>query len=562
MLFFSNRSDARLYCQDRDAAQPQPITPAPLSPERPWRYADGLIDRARQRWIGIREDHTDPARPYPDNTIVAVPLKGADLSPGTILVSGHDFYSSPRLSPDGKQLAWLAWDHPNMPWTGCALFTVRLDAMGTPIGEPICLAGGNGVSLSQPEWSPDGSALFYVSDQSGWWNIYRYDLANNKSECVLPLQAEFARAQWTFGTSMYAFAGENSIVAAFIKDGLTSLGAIELASGNLSKLNLPFTEISSARSDSRGNLVFCAGAPDTPWSIVFYELATGNYRILKQATDVAGDPEIKKYFTAVEPVTFKTNGKNKVDGLFYPPANPDFAAPKNLLPPLLVKCHGGPTSAAASALDLTIQYWTSRGIAVVDVNYSGSTGYGRAYRDRLHRAWGIVDVRDCVAAAKDLARKRRVDRKRSVITGGSAGGYTALAALTFRKYFAGGASSYGISNIAALAKGTHKFEAQYLDWLIGPYPRDKKIYRARSPLFHAKKLSKPVIFFQGGKDPVVPPDQTEKMVRALRRQKIPAGYLLFADESHGFKEASTIMRALDAELYFYSAQVFRTRLLF
>jgi dipeptidyl aminopeptidase/acylaminoacyl peptidase len=228
----------------------------------------------------------------------------------------------------------------------------------------------------------------------------------------------------------------------------------------------------------------------------------------------------------------------------------------------LVKCHGGPTSAASTALDLTVQYWTSRGVAVVDVNYGGSTGYGRAYRNRLRRSWGIVDVDDCVAAAKYLARRHSVDRERSVMRGGSAGGYTTLAALTFRKYFAGGASYYGISDISALAKGTHKFEAHYLDWLIGPYPQDKELYRARSPVFHAQRLSKPVIFFQGDEDRVVPPDQAEKMVRALRRQRIPTGYLLFAGEGHGFKKADSIERALDAELYFYSAQVFRTKLLF
>jgi len=561
-LYFSNYSDCRLYRQDHNPAQPQPITPASPSPERNWRYADGLIDRARKRWLGVREDHTDPNRAYPNNTIVAVPLSGPVSSAGTILASGRDFYSSPRLSPNGKHLAWLAWDHPNMPWTASTLYMVGLDSDGMPTRDPIEIAGGGDVSLFQPEWSPDGSALFYVSDQSGWWNLYRHDLSTKATRCITPIQAEFARAQWNFGMSMYAFAGADRMVAAYVIDGLTSLARLDLCSGQFIKLDLPFTEISSVRADAQGRVVFCAGAPDTPMSIARLDLRTGALRVLKQATDVANDPQVKRYFTVVEPVRFQTKGGKKAYGLFYPPANPDFAAPKNELPPLLVKCHGGPTSAASTALDLTIQYWTSRGIAVVDVNYGGSTGYGRAYRNRLRRSWGIIDVDDCVAAAKHLARRRSVDRERSVMRGGSAGGYTTLAALTFRKYFAGGASYYGISDISALAKGTHKFEAHYLDWLIGPYPQDKNLYRARSPVFHAQRLSKPVIFFQGDKDPVVPPDQAERMVRALRRKKIPTGYLLFAGEGHGFKKAANMERALDAELYFYSAQVFRTKLLF
>jgi dipeptidyl aminopeptidase/acylaminoacyl peptidase len=560
-LYFSNFPDGLLYQQDRNAAQPQPLTPAPSSLERNWRYADGVIDRARKRWLGVREDHTDPTRTYPDNTIVAVPLSGP-VSPGTILASGHDFYSSLRLSPDGTRLAWLAWDQPNMPWTSSMLYMVALDKEGMPTGEPIKIAGGPEVSLFQPEWSPDGSALFYVSDQTGWWNLYCYDLGTKVTRCLKSMQADFARAQWLFGMSMYAFAGSGRIVAAYVEDGLTSLARLDFAGQQFIKLDLPFTEFSSVRADALDRIVFCAGAPDIPTSIVQLDPVSGIHTVLKQATDIANDPDIKRYFTVVKPVSFKTKGRKKAFGLFYAPANPDFTAPKKDRPPLLVKCHGGPTSAASTALDLNIQYWTSRGIAVVDVNYGGSTGYGRVYRNRLRRAWGIVDVDDCVNAAKYLAQQRSVDHKRSVMTGGSAGGYTTLAALTFRKYFAGGASYYGISDISALAKGTHKFEAHYLDWLIGPYPQDKKVYRARSPLFHAERLLKPVIFFQGDKDPVVPPDQTEKMVRALWQRKIPAGYLLFTGESHGFKKASNIKRALDAELYFYSAQVFRTKLPF
>ncbi len=447
-----------------------------------------------------------------------------------------------------------------MPWTTSTL-CMALDNDGMPTDEPTEIAGGTDVSLFQPEWSPDGSELFYVSNQSGWWNLYRYDLSTKATRCITPMQAGFARAQWNFGMSIYAFVGSGRLVAAYVKDGLTNLARLDLSSGEFTKLDLPFTEVSSVRADAQGRVVFCAGAPDTPTSIVQLDLGTGALHVLKQATDAANDPEMKRYFTVVKPVRFQTKGRKKAYGLFYPPANPDFAAPKNELSPLLIKCHGGPTSAASTALDLKIQYWTSRGIAVFDVNYGGSTGYGRAYRNRLRRSWGIVDVDDCVAGAKHLAPAQRGPetlghnrRERR--------GYTTLAALTFRKYFAGGASYYGISDISALAKGTHKFEAHYLDWLIGPYPQDKKTYRERSPIFHAQRVSKPVIFFQGDKDPVAPPDQTEKMVRALRHRKIPAGYLLFAGESHGFKNAANIERALDAELYFYCANVFRTSLQF
>jgi dipeptidyl aminopeptidase/acylaminoacyl peptidase len=561
-LYFSNFTDGRLYRQDRNTTQPHPITPAPLSLDRNWRYADGFIDRHRNRWIGVREDHTDATQAYPVNTIVAVDLNDSGSSPGTILASGHDFFSSPRLSPDGNRLAWLAWDHPNMPWTSTTLYVVALDHAGIPTGEPAAVAGGGEISLFQPEWAPDGSALFYVSDQSSWWNIYSYDVSHSTTRCIQAMAAEFGRAQWRFGMSTYAFAGPGRVVAAYVKDGLMSLASLDLVAGQINRFELPFTDVSSVRADARGRVVFCGGAPDTPMSVVRLDLNSGAHLILKQATDATHDPNVKRFFTAVTPVRFPTTGRRNAYALYYPPANPDFTAPKGDRPPLFVRCHGGPTAAAPSALDLRIHYWTSRGIAVADVNYSGSTGYGRRYRNRLHRRWGIVDVDDCVNAAKYLAARRGTDRRRSIISGGSAGGYTTLAALTFRKYFAGGASYYGVSDISALTKDTHKFEAHYLDWLIGPYPKDQKTYRARSPLFHAERVSKPVIFFQGDEDPIVPPNQAEKMVKALRRRKIPAGYLLFAGERHGFRMAANIKRALDAELYFYATEVFRTKLLF
>jgi dipeptidyl aminopeptidase/acylaminoacyl peptidase len=560
-VYFSNFADGRLYRQDGGGA-PVALTPAPPDPEHNWRYADGLIDRARNRWIGVREDHTDASKPHPDNTIVAVPLDGAAGDPGRVLASGHDFFSSPRLSPDGRGLAYLAWDHPNMPWVGTTLYLVNLSDDGAPAGSPAAIAGGQSESLFQPEWSPDGAALFFISDRTGWWNLYRYDLATRDTRPLAPMRAEFGQPQWQFGLSTYAFAGRNRIVASYLENGLGKLALIDLASGALTRLDLPFSYFDSVRADGGDRVVFRGAAFDKPASIVQLDLASNKHQVLRRSTEIADDAAVRRCLSPVQAIEFPTENGKTAFGLFYPPANPDYAAPAGDKPPLLVRCHGGPTSAAISALILGIHYWTSRGIAVLDLNYGGSTGYGREYRDRLHLMWGVVDVDDAVNGAKYLAARNLVDGRRSVITGGSAGGYTTLAALTFRDYFAGGASHYGVSDAAALARDTHKFESRYLDWLIGPYPAEAARYKERSPADHAERLKRPVIFFQGDEDKIVPPDQTERMVDALRRNGVPVGYFLFSGEQHGFRQAGNIQRALDAELYFYALQVFGTRLSF
>jgi dipeptidyl aminopeptidase/acylaminoacyl peptidase len=570
-LYFSNdqsrgpgqKPDRRLYRLDRGAGEPTPITP--LGPaETQWRFADGTIDRARNRWIGIREEHTSNrargAAGYPQNAIVAVDLNSSDTDPGTILVQGHDFFSSPRLSPDGSRLAWLAWDHPSMPWTSAILYLAELEGNGALKSAPIMLAGSATESVFQPEWLPDGSALFFVSDRSGWWNLYRYDLAARSVAPLARRSAEFGQAQWQFGMSTYSAAIPNRIVASYTTNGLGRMAIIDLAAAKLTDLDLPFTEFSSVRTDGKDRVVFRAGAADKPASIVLLQLGSGSCQILKQSSDIVGDPQVSQCISPAVSVRFPTKGGKTAHGLYYRPFNPAYAAPAGERPPLLVRCHGGPTSAASSTLNLAIQYWTSRGIAVLDVNYGGSTGYGREFRNRLHLNWGVVDVDDCINGAKYLAAIGKADKRRSVISGGSAGGFTTLAALTFRKYFSGGASHYGISDIAALARDTHKFESHYLDWLIGKYPQEKAKYRARSPLFHASALSRPVAFFQGEEDPVVPPNQTEKMVEALRRKGVPVGYMLFSGEQHGFRQAPNIQRALDSELYFYSVEVFKVKL--
>jgi dipeptidyl aminopeptidase/acylaminoacyl peptidase len=562
VVYFSNFADGRLYRQAA-GAEPQALTPAPPARGRDWRYADGVIDPRRKRWLGVREDHTVDGEPV--NAIVAVDLataaEGRDGA-GRVLASGHDFYASPRLSPDGKWLTWLAWDHPNMPWNGTMLYLAEVGEHGA-LGEPQLIAGGPAESIFQPEWSPDGARIVFVSDRTGWWNLYSLELATRATRALAPMAAEFGLPQWSLATSTYAFAGPDRIVCARSEAGLGRLAVLDLGNGALLPLDTPFTEFGSVRA-AGDRVVFRAGASDHPASIVVLDLASGRYSVLKKATDVLerADLRIADYLAGVESVQFPTAGGETAFGLFYPPHNPDYASPAQEKPPLLVKCHGGPTAAASSTFNLGIQYWTSRGIAVLDVNYRGSTGFGRAYRDRLHLAWGVVDVDDCVNGAKFLAEQGRVDGKRCVISGGSAGGYTTLAALTFRDFFQGGASYYGVSDAAALARDTHKFESRYLDWLIGPYPQEQARYRERSPLYHADRLSKPVIFFQGEEDAIVPPNQAEAMVEALRRKGNPVGYFLFAGEQHGFRQAGTIQRCLDAELYFYALEVFRTGLTF
>ena len=552
-VFFSNDKDQRLYRLERGAPHPEPLTP-----EGPFRYADGVIDARRRLWIGVREDHSASDH-EPANTLVAIDWSRSNH--GRVLAQGHDFYSSPKLSPDGAWLAYLAWDHPRMPWVGTILYALPLDASGAPSGDTIAIAGGPEESIFQPEWSPDGTAVIFVSDRSGWWNLYRAAWPSRNVESILAMEAEFAQPQWVFGMSTYGFAGAGRLVCSYCAKGLGRLGIVDLASGRLSPIDVPYSDFSSVRAEG-DRVVFRGGSSASPACFVQLDLATGKTEVLKKSTAVADDPKLARYFTAVESVEFPTEGNRTAFALLYPAFNPDYRPPAGDLPPLVVTCHGGPTAMNSSTLDLRVQYWTSRGISVLDVNYGGSTGFGRAYRERLDGNWGIVDVDDCVNGARHLAQQGRVDGSRSVITGASAGGYTTLAALAFRDFFRGGGSHYGVSDLAALARDTHKFESRYLDSLVGPYPEREDLYRERSPVFHADRLSVPVIFFQGEEDRIVPPSQSEAMVEQLRQRGVPVGYFLFAGEQHGFRAAENIKRALDAELYFFAINVFRTSLAF
>ncbi len=563
-IYFCNDADQRLYRKE-DAGTPTPATPDPGQP-RGLRYADGVIDAARGRMIWVREDHTTGAR-EPVNTLVEIPLDGS--RPQQILQSGSDFYAAPRLSPDGRRLAWLEWNHPLMPWVGCGLWVGEIVDDGS-VGRKRRAAGGDDESVFQPEWSPDG-ALYFVSDraQSGldgrWWNLFRMHgdalAASSAIEPVWPLAAEFGRPQWNFRMSTYAFVSAQTLVCSFIEKGLQKLGSVDL--GTLSARPVPteYQDISSVRA-AGGRVYFRGGSPSEPPAIVELDLASGRTTVLRRSTT----QDVEAYrscLSAPQPVSFDTDNGQQAHGLFYPPRNADFSAPEGELPPLIVHCHGGPTAAATPTLSWGTQYWTSRGFAVLDVNYGGSTGYGREFRLRLQSNWGIVDVADCVNGARYLAETRRaVDPERWAISGASAGGYTTLAVLTFRKEFKTGASYYGVSDLEALAKDTHKFESRYLDGLIGPYPERRDLYVARSPVHSARLLSVPVAFFQGAEDRVVPPEQAEAMVEALRQRQIPSLYLLFDGEQHGFRRADNIKRALDAELYFYATFLTDQRLQF
>ena len=539
-VFFSNFADQKVYRKNGGE------TPAPISGGGT-RYSDYVFDAGRNRLIGVAEDHTVPGQ-LPTNSIGSI---GLDGSPGQTLISGNDFYSNPRVDPAGSRLCWLTWNFPNMPWDGCELWTGKIASDGS-VGERELVAGGKSESIFQPEWSPDGT-LYFISDRSGWWNIYR--LSDGEAEAVHPMKADFGRAQWAFRTSTYAFESGERIVCTFAQEGTWRVGLLELGSGRLKPVRLPYTEIGSVRARP-GRACFLAGSPSEPMSVVELNVARGSSKVLYR-------PKVPRlasgFVSAPRHITFGTTGGRKAHAFYYPPTNKNYAGPRGERPPLIVANHGGPTSATGTSLNLVFQAWTSRGIAVIDVNYGGSTGYGREYRRRLNGRWGIVDVDDCANAAKYLARKGKADKRRLAIRGGSAGGYTTLCALTFRRVFGAGASYYGVGDAEGLAKDTHKFESRYLDGLIGPYPARRDVYVERSPIHHVEKLSCPVIFFQGLEDVVVPPAQAETMVESLRKRGIPVAYIPFEGEQHGFRKAESIRRSFEAELYFYS-KVFGFRL--
>jgi dipeptidyl aminopeptidase/acylaminoacyl peptidase len=401
-------------------------------------------------------------------------------------------------------------------------------------------------SIFQPEWSPDGE-LYFVSDRNGWWNLYRIN-SGGLVEIVCEMEAEFGVPQWVFGLSTYAFESAERIVCSYIENAVSRLALIDTRTKQFEPIDCPYTDVRFVRA-APGMAVMRAGSSSEAAAIVKFDFQKRTFEVVRRSSSLEIDAA---YLSTPLAVGFPTEDGLTAYGFYYAPKNPDYRAPDGERPPLLVESHGGPTSSAATAMTLGIQYWTSRGIAVLDVNYGGSTGFGRAYRERLKGKWGIVDVDDCANGARYLVAQGEVDGDRLMITGGSAGGYTTLCALTFRDTFSAGASHYGVSDAEALAKETHKFESRYLDGFMGPYPEKRDVYVARSPINFTERLSCPVIFFQGLEDKVVPPNQAETMVEALRAKGIPVAYLPFEGEQHGFRQAKNIKRALDGELYFYS----------
>ena len=543
-VYFSNFADQRLYRQQAGEV-PEAITPE-VTPESGLRYADGVVDERQQRLICVVEDHRQGGEAV--NAIAAIPLDGP-LEGGLpkVLVSGNDFYSSPRLSPDGRQLAWITWNHPQMPWDGTELWIASVTEDGS-LSRPHKLVGNVTESVCQPQWSPGGT-LYFISDATGWWNLYRWE--GERGEPLFPIEAEFAGPQWNFGQSSYGFEDDMTIICTYIDKGVMRLARFDTLDRSMDEIETPYSGIGSLQV-GEGFAVFLAASTGRPSAVVRLNLATLQMDELRQSSSVTIDPG---YLSEPEVISFPTTGGLNAYGIYYRPQNKDYETLVTERPPLLVKTHGGPTAAASSSFNPAIQYWTSRGFAVLDVNYGGSTGYGRAYRNRLLEKWGIVDVDDCVNGALYLVEQGMADKDRLAIDGGSAGGYTTLAALTFRDVFKAGASYYGVSDMGALAEETHKFESRYLDSLVGPYPAQKAVYDARSPINAVEQLSCPIIFLQGSEDKIVPPNQAEAMVDALKEKGIPVAYLLFEGEQHGFRKGENIKRALDAELSFYS-QIF------
>jgi dipeptidyl aminopeptidase/acylaminoacyl peptidase len=534
-IYFANFSDQRIYRQAPGEAPVAMTEPGPM-------WADFRVDSARHRLIGVREQDGV-------NVIAAIPDR--------VLLEGADFYSDPIVSPDGKFLAWLQWNHPNMPWDGTELWVAAFNAGGL-LGVRERVAGGASESIFQPEWSPDG-VLYFVSDRTGWWNLYRWRPSASllaSGEAVEPMHkmdAEFGKPQWTFSMVTYAFVARHRIAATYVQEGRWKLAIINTDLKTFEPIDLPVQPLESIKGHTKtGDIYFVGGSATQPPAIM---------RLQGQRLDVlrssATETIQHEWISVPEAVTFTVKDRD-VHAFYYPPNNPDVIPTAGEKPPLLVITHGGPTGSTSDVLDPKIQYWTSRGFAVLDVDYSGSTGYGRPYRDRLKGQWGVVDVEDAVGGAEAMVAMGKADGNRLIIRGGSAGGYTTLAALTFFTTFKAGASYYGISDLEVLQLDTHKFEARYNDTLIGPWPAAKEVYKARSPIHFTDRLSCPIILFQGLEDKVVPPNQSEMMAEAARKKGLKVKYVAFEGEQHGFRKAENIIRSLEEELAFYQ-DVFEMR---
>jgi dipeptidyl aminopeptidase/acylaminoacyl peptidase len=551
-VWFASWSDQRLYRRDAGSGRAEAITPEPEIP-RGDRYADGALT-PDGRWIYcVREHHPPDGRGAIDVRNEVVRLAAHEPSSPEVIVSGPDFVSTPRVSHDGARLCWIEWDHPNMPWD-----STRLRVREIETGDERLIAGKEGESVLEPQWQPDGS-LAFISDRTGWWNLYRCQPDGGRVEALVEIEAEIGEPQWVFGHSRYGVLEDGRVVFSRWRDGLDGL-AIRLADGTIADLVLPFTYIADLAVYGDSSVVVIGGTPHAEASVTRITLDEGSrvnrVEALRAARDLGELGVDPAYISTPEPIEFPSAGGRRAHALLYRPRNPECRAPDGELPPLMIHVHGGPTSCARAQLSLEVQYLTTRGFTVIDLNYGGSSGYGREYRELLQDNWGIVDVEDSIAVARFLAERGEVDPDRLCISGASAGGYTTLACLARSETpFAAGGDYFGVADLEALARDTHKFESRYLDRLVGPYPEALEIYHERSPIYHVDEFSTPLIVLQGLEDAVVAPAQATMIVEALEAKGVPVAYLPFEGEQHGFRREANIRRALDAELSFY-AQIF------
>lgn len=531
-IYFVSSVDGRVYLLTDKG-------PTPITPASPLRLADPSLSPDGRTLYAVAEEHREGG--VVENRIVK--FKGA--AEASTVASGHDFYSSPRVSPDGKSIAWITWDHPQMPWDGACLWLAKLSESGDAQA-PVLVAGGKEESICNIKWSKSGE-LYFVSDRTGWWNLNKRN-KSGKVETLCPAEADFALPPWLFGRESYGFTANGEIICIYTKEGVDHLGLLGPDQKALKEIPLPFTMMRNLCVEQE-SAYFQAGSGTQPPSLIELNLHTKQYKVIKESVAHGLDPE---WISQPQAIAFTTRSKDTSHGFYYPPKNPNFKAPKGELPPLIVKCHGGPTGHSQPVFSMETQFWTSRGFAFLDMNYSGSSGYGKAYRDRLLGTWGIRDVEDCLDGALYLVSQKLADQNKLMIRGGSAGGFTTLAALAFHNLFAAGTSYYGVSDLELLAQDTHKFESHYLDQLVAPYPAKKEIYYARSPLHHIDKLKNPLLLLQGSDDPVVPLNQAQLVYDALKKNGTTVALLVFKGEQHGFKMAPTIVRAIEAELYFYA----------
>ncbi|MEC7837227.1 MAG: S9 family peptidase [Chloroflexota bacterium] len=535
-IYFTNWDDQRIYVVKGKNTSALTIEP-PF--EKSIRYSDLTLSYDEEWIYCVRETHFEKGEAK--NELVAI---STTKNQTIVLCTGRDFYSSPRINPINNEICWLEWDHPNMPWDGTELFIGNFDSNG--LSEKKFIDGSKNISIIQPEWSESGE-LIYISDESGWWNLKKY--SDNKKSTILDEETDHGEPSWNFGVRTY-----------FIKDNFIYLrgSSKNKNKGLIRKINLSgqiIEEIEVLHTSIGGlsfidnKALYIGASPVSNSEIVSLDLEKKEIKTIKESSKLEIDSE---EISIPEEITFTTTENATAYGYFYKPKNKKYQSHSGEKPPVLVISHGGPTSATSNALNLSIQYWTNRGIAVVDVNYRGSTGYGKKFRDLLKGNWGIYDTEDCIAAVDYLSEKGLVDSERAAIKGGSAGGYTTINALTFHDRFAVGATYYGIADLSVFIDDTHKFESKYLESLIGKYPEEKQKYYDRSAINFTDQLSCPMIIFQGTEDKIVPPSQAEIMAEGLREKKIPFSLIMYEGEQHGFRQSKNIISSLESELYFYS----------